>query len=91
MTGVQTCALPILKRAEEILQGLRYSENPGGFARMAQPFTIQAPKMDIAKLAVAVEKVQDRFYVLTNSDLYNDDLGLFFDDPTWHEPESLNV
>jgi len=78
-----------IKRAEKILSELRYSDNPAAASRKAQPFTIQATKKDISRLAGAVETVQDRFHVLINSDLYDDDMGLSFDDPTWHKPESL--
>ncbi|MBW2054025.1 MAG: hypothetical protein JRI85_17625 [Deltaproteobacteria bacterium] len=79
------------KEAEEIIRGLRYSENTGLFARKAQRFTVQVYSNVVNSLehAGSIERIQNQYLVLTNEDLYRDDLGLCPENPTFHEIESL--
>lgn len=77
----------------EVIKELRYSKYPASFARKVQRFTIQIPLPILASLQAAgsVECIRDQYYVLVNRDLYHDDLGLCFDDPTFHEAKNLMV
>jgi len=91
--GMESIIIPWDKNAERIIQGIRYSENPGAFTRPAQRYTVQVfPKVLSALLNVgSVECLHEQYYVLINKDLYRDDLGLCPEDPTFHEVESLIV
>jgi CRISPR-associated endonuclease/helicase Cas3 len=79
--------IPWNKEAEEIVQDLRYSEYPASHARRAQRFTIQIPADILWHLisAGSAECIHDQYTVLTNRDIYRDDLGLCPQDPTFHE------
>jgi len=79
------------KDAEKIIQGLRYAKYPARFARKAQRFTVQVPPRVLNSLECtgSVERLHDQYCVLINMDLYRDDLGLCFENPTFHKPESL--
>jgi len=83
--------IPWNKEAEEIVHGLRYSEYPASHARKAQRFTIQIPPGTLWHLIAAgsAERIHDQYTVLTNRDIYRDDLGLCPEDPTFHEIENL--
>jgi CRISPR-associated endonuclease/helicase Cas3 len=91
--GMESIIIPWDKNAERIIQGIRYSENPGAFTRPAQRYTVQVfPKVLSALLNVgSVECLHEQYYVLINKDLYRDNLGLCPEDPTFHEVESLIV
>jgi len=89
--GAEPIIIPWNKEAEKIIGGLRYSEYPGLFARKAQRFTVQVyPKvLGSLECAGSVERLHNQYCVLTNMDIYRDDLGLCPEDPTFHEVESL--
>jgi len=91
--GAESIIIPWNKEAEKIISGLRYSEYPASFARKAQRFTVQVyPKvLGSLECAGSVERLHDQYCVLTNMDIYRDDLGLCPEDPTFHEVESLMV
>ena len=89
--GAEPVIIPWNEEAEKIVTGLRYSEYPASFARKAQRFTVQVyPKvLGSLECAGSVERLHDQYCVLTNMDIYRDDLGLCPEDPTFHRPESL--
>lgn len=89
--GAESIIIPWNKEAEKIISGLRYSEYPALFARKAQRFTVQVyPKvLGSLECAGSVERLHDQYCVLTNMDIYRDDLGLCPEEPTFHEVESL--
>ena len=91
--GAESVIIPWNEEAEKIINGLRYSEYPASFARKAQRFTVQVYPKVLSSLVCAgsVERLHDQYCVLTNMDLYRDDLGLCPEDPTFHEVESLIV
>ena len=82
--------------AARLVDALRFAERPGRHARELQPFVVQVPPNARRSLlaAGAAELVQesrfaDQFVVLTNMDLYNTDVGLTWDDPTFRTAEGL--
>jgi len=91
--GAESIIIPWNEEAEKIISGLRYSEYPASFARKAQRFTVQIyPKvLGSLECAGSVERLHDQYCILTNMDIYRDDLGLCPEDPTFHEVESLMV
>ncbi|HHD64044.1 MAG TPA: CRISPR-associated helicase Cas3' [Desulfobulbaceae bacterium] len=91
--GQESIIIPWDKKAEGLVEALRYAEHPGGLMRRLQPYVVQVPPKALSSLVTvgSVEKVRDRFNVLINMDLYRDDLGLCPEDPTFHEIENLMV
>jgi CRISPR-associated endonuclease/helicase Cas3 len=89
--GMEPIIIPWNEDAEKIIRGLRYAEYPAKFARKAQRFVVQVPPRVLSSLehAGSVERLHDQYCVLVNMDLYQDDLGLCPEDPTFHKVESL--
>jgi len=87
----ESIIIPWNKDAEAVIRGLRYSEFPASFARQAQRFTVQVYPQILSSLESvgSVERLHDQYCVLTNMDIYRDDLGLCPEDPTFHEVENL--
>ncbi|MBW1699698.1 MAG: CRISPR-associated helicase Cas3' [Deltaproteobacteria bacterium] len=83
--------IPFNQEAQEIIQGLRYAEHTGLFARRAQRFIVQVyPNIaNSLEHSGSIERLQNQYLVLINQDLYNKDLGLCAEDPTFHDVESL--
>ncbi|RLB30679.1 MAG: CRISPR-associated helicase/endonuclease Cas3, partial [Deltaproteobacteria bacterium] len=92
-TGQESIVIPWGETGEQLVHRLRYVDFPGGVIRSLQRFTIQVPPRVLTALVAAgsVELLHERFYVLTNLDLYRDDLGLCPEDPVFHEAENLIV
>jgi CRISPR-associated endonuclease/helicase Cas3 len=90
---MESLIIPWNEEAEELIRELRYTEYPGATARKAQRFAIQiAPRTFFNLLSGgAIERIQERYNILTNKDIYRDDLGLCPEDPTFHEPDNLIV
>lgn len=91
--GSEPIVIPWDKEAEELITQLRYGGYLTAAARKAQRFTIQVPPQVLYGLlsAGAVERVRDQYNILINKDIYKDDVGLYPDDPAFHEVESLIV
>jgi CRISPR-associated endonuclease/helicase Cas3 len=67
----------------------------GRLARQLQPYTVQIPPPALSRLmaagaiqAVRPERFGDQFMELLNGDLYRQDVGLTWDDPTYRSIES---
>ncbi len=91
--GQESVIIPWDEEGERLVGALRYAEYPGGLLRRLQRYVVQVPPQVLSLLVSvgSVEKVQDRFNVLINMDLYRDDLGLCPEDPTFHEVENLMI
>ncbi len=83
-------------RAERLLNELNWVERPGWVARKLQPYTVQIPPLARSALlsagsvtVVREELFGQQFIVLTNRDLYRTDVGLTWDDPSFHKAENL--
>ena len=94
--GMESLIIPFKEKtsyngkADKLIQELRYSEFPGSVARKLQRFTIQIPKSVLFELeGPAVERIQKRYCVLINKDIYNEKLGLCPENPTYCGIESL--
>lgn len=88
--------VPCCEDARSALQGLRYAEKSGGFARRLQPYLVQLPRQAYDALChvgavqpVALEKWGEQFMFLANMDLYSSEVGLNSDDPVFARAESL--
>lgn len=90
---MESLIIPWNEEAETLIRELRYTQYPGATARKAQRFTIQIPPRTYFDLlnGGAIERIQERYTILTNKDIYWDDLGLCPEDPTFHEPDNLIV
>lgn len=70
--------IPWNDRARELVNNLRYVENPGGLLRELQQYTVQVYEGQLRALddAGAVEWVADTYAVLCRMEHYDDSLGL---------------
>jgi CRISPR-associated endonuclease/helicase Cas3 len=89
--GSESIIIPWNEKADKVVNELRYSEYPASAVRKAQRFTIQVPPRVLYDLlsSGAVECLHDQYNVLTNRDVYREDLGLCPEDPAFHDIESL--
>ena len=83
-------------RAESILKKLYYSEFVGGFARKLQGYLVQVPEQAFQALksagaisAIQPDKFGDQFWELINRDLYSQDAGIIWNDPSFIRSENL--
>lgn len=81
--------------ARNALKDLAYVEGVGGIARKLQPYTVQVPQQGVAALerigaiaAVEPDKFGEQFVVLINEDLYDERMGLDWNDPAFRASES---
>jgi len=79
------------EHAQELINRLRYTEFPNSIARKLQRYTVQITPRDLNSLIAdgAVEIIHKRYCVLNNKDIYDDELGLCPEDPTFFKAESL--
>lgn len=84
--------------ADGLIRDLDIVERPGGLARRLQPYTVPIPRRAREALlsAGAARIVQEarfgeQFVVLTNEDLYQDDIGLSWDDPSFRRIEGMVI
>lgn len=84
--------------AEALLRDLEYVERPGGIARRLQTYTVQVPPLARRALLdagavrfVREEDFGEQFALLENRDIYRQDVGLTWDDPTFQTAESLII
>ena len=85
--------VPYDETAKARIADLHNSDTPGRAARKLDLYTVQIHPRDIANLKAsgAVALVRDVYWVLVNEDVYNDDLGLCPDDPTYRSVEGSFV
>ena len=74
----ESVIIPWNEDADSLIREIRYTEYPGTTARKAQRFTIQVPPRTFYVLlnGGAVERIHERYNILTNKDIYRKDLGL---------------
>ncbi|MFA5032889.1 MAG: CRISPR-associated helicase Cas3' [bacterium] len=86
---MESIIIPYNDQAKEIIKQLRYAEFTKNLARKAQRFCVQVYPEVLKKLeGVSVERIQNNYFVLTNSDLYRDDIGLTYDNPIFRKIEN---
>jgi CRISPR-associated helicase Cas3/CRISPR-associated endonuclease Cas3-HD len=87
--AMESIIIPYNDEAKKIIKQLRYAEFTKILARKAQRFCVQVYPQILRKLeGVSVERIQDNYLILTNLDLYHNDIGLNYDDPTFREIEN---
>lgn len=81
---------------ERLLRELEHVEHPGGIARRLQPYIAPVPSLvrqyliaERAARFIRVEDFGEQFAVLENLDLYRQDVGLTWEDPTFRNAEEL--
>ncbi len=76
--------------ARDLIRELRHTNSPAAVARKLQRYTVQIYRRTLGELKAArvVETLADRFHVLSNDCIYDDDLGLCPEDPTFRNPEA---
>jgi len=91
--GTQSIVIPFDKEARHLIDRLKRCDvrprELKDIARRLQRFCVQIYPDVIVKLGrVALEPMQERFYVLINEHLYKPDVGLDWDDPYFRNVES---
>ncbi len=91
---LQPVIVPLDRNAKGLVQSLRIAEKVGGIARQLQPYLVQVPKTGFEALrkagaisVIASEKFGDQFWMLENMDLYTEDAGLSWENPTFIDAE----
>lgn len=81
---------------KDLLKKLSFVKNPGFIARALQPYTVQVPESAFRALrnVGAVQPVEeqcfgDQFMMLSNENLYDDRVGLLWENPAFMEAERL--
>lgn len=94
---IQSHLVPLIIRfddeAKAAVEALQTADKIGGILRNLQRYTVQIPENVLAKLYSArmVDTINDdkfgkQFYYLINDDLYDNNMGL-----TWENPEHLGA
>lgn len=86
------------RTADGLIRDLDSAERPGGLARRLQPYTVPIPPRARETLlrAGSARIVQEarfgqQFVALTNPDIYRNDMGLTWDDPTFRRVEGMVI
>ncbi len=87
--------IPFGDHGPGLIAELASADNVGPIARKLQRYIVQVPHQAFAALAVAgsiqainPQRFGDQFWRLTNIDLYHDDFGLDWSDPTFRKAEN---
>jgi len=83
--------IPWDDQAKKWVAELDYVEHPGGLLRRLQRYTVQVSQRALYALMSdgVIELKAERYPVLTNVDIYRDDLGLCSENPTFRLIEGL--
>ncbi|MDI9333568.1 MAG: CRISPR-associated helicase Cas3' [Cytophagales bacterium] len=91
---LQPVIVPLDDTANRLVQSLRFADKVGGIARQLQPYLVQIPKTGFEALrkagaisVIAPDKFGTQFWMLENMDLYADDAGLSWENPTFMDAE----
>jgi CRISPR-associated endonuclease/helicase Cas3 len=84
--------------AKKLVRDLEFAENVGGIARHLQVYLVQMPENGFKELlkvraieAIRPEKFGDQFWRLIDTDLYDDEAGLSWDNPLFMEAEKTII
>lgn len=87
--AMESIIIPYNDEAKEIIKQLRYAQFTRNLSRKSQRFCVQVYPQILAKLeGISIERLKNDFLVLTNEDLYREDIGLTYDDPVFREVEN---
>jgi len=89
-SDMDSLIIPWNEEARHLIRGLRHTDFPAATARKLQRYTVQIYRRTLGELKAAgvIETLADRFHVLTNDCIYDDDVGLCPEDPTFRNPEA---
>ena len=86
------------RTADGLIRELDRVERPGELARRLQPYTVPVPPRARAALLgagsariVQEARFGEQFVVLKNEDIYREDMGLTWDDPTFRRAEGMVI
>ncbi len=85
--------VPFNDEAASLINILRHTSHPAALLRSLQPYVTQLPENEfrVLKNGGAIESRDDRFHVLINGDLYDQNLGLLVEDPTYRDLDGCFV
>ncbi|OWT64056.1 CRISPR-associated helicase/endonuclease Cas3 [Candidimonas nitroreducens] len=90
--------VPYDKEARDMINKLRHAEKSGGLARALQPYLIQVPRQGFDALRnagavqpIAFDKWGEQFMELVNMDIYSEQFGLWWEDPTFVKIASMMI
>ena len=93
--GMLPILIPFDDEARRLLKELETTERVGEIARRLQPYVVQVPPGQFARLCaagvvqpVAPERFGEQFWALVSDSLYRPDVGLTWDDPTYRSAEA---
>lgn len=85
-------------KAEKLVRDLEFAENVGAIARQLQVYLVQMPENGFRELLkvgaiklIKPEKFGDQFWRLTDTDLYDREAGLSWDNPVFMEAEKTII
>ncbi|WP_420810602.1 hypothetical protein [Fastidiosibacter lacustris] len=96
---IESCMQPVFiqfdNEAEHLLKELEVTDDVSRILRKLQPYIVQIPKQGFDSLVatnavqtVAPYRFQEQFWVLINRDIYDDECGISWDNPTFMKAES---
>jgi CRISPR-associated endonuclease/helicase Cas3 len=87
--NMESIIVPFNDDAKKLIRQIRYSKFSKDLARRSQKYSVQIYPQILKELENrAVEKVQENLFILTNEDLYKNDIGLNYDNPVFREIEN---
>ena len=93
--GMLPILIPFDADARRLLKDLATTERIGDVARRLQPYVVQVPPGQFARLygagvvqPVAPQRFGEQFWALVSDSLYRLDVGLTWDDPTYRAAEA---
>jgi CRISPR-associated endonuclease/helicase Cas3 len=93
--GMLPILIPFDDRARALLKELMSADQVGEIARRLQPYVVQVPPGQFARLCgagvvqrVAPERFGEQFWMLVSESLYRDDVGLTWEDPSYRSAEA---
>tara|TARA_R100001509_G_scaffold148104_5_gene105753 strand:+ start:10948 stop:13122 length:2175 start_codon:yes stop_codon:yes gene_type:complete len=82
--------VPLDKDARRNIESLRFAEKSGGLARKLQPYLVQLPRngFDALRKAGAIQPIApgkwgEQFMELVNMDIYSQEFGIWWEEPTF--------
>ncbi|MEI6067554.1 MAG: CRISPR-associated helicase Cas3' [Methylococcaceae bacterium] len=86
------------EKAEKLVRDLEFAENVGSIARQLQVYLVQMPENGFKELlkvgaikSIKPEKFGDQFWRLIDTDLYDGEAGLGWDNPVFMEAEKTII
>ncbi|PIQ01581.1 MAG: CRISPR-associated helicase/endonuclease Cas3 [Shewanella sp. CG18_big_fil_WC_8_21_14_2_50_42_11] len=92
---MQPVFIPFNEEAKGLLEQLKNTDEVGKVLRKLQPYIVQIPQKGFESLViagaiqtVAPHRFEDQFWELINQDIYDEEFGISWNDPTFIKAES---